>query len=192
MGDDKPPGVMWRTGFTVAVGVGWLIWLLVWWAFWSGDFTIAQKFAVAIMSLMVMGGLAGAVWIPFSMRHGEDRDQWKAPGFVWRIGVSMAVFIGLAVLVIYMLFFPWKDFNWCQSIVVIIVVLIVGALMMAPMWMRWGKKGKVHVELELDDVAEEISEAIEEAIEEAYKEQKRDDDEDRDDDDEKEEEEEDD
>ena len=173
MDDEGPKGVMWRTGFTVAVGLGWLVWLLLWWAFWSGDFTVAQKFAVTIISLLLVGAFAGALWIPFSMRHGDDRDDWKAPGFTWRVLVSMAVFIGLTIFVVYMLFFPWSGFDWCQSIVVIIVVLIIGAAMMTPLWIRWGRR---RVEFELDDVAEEISESIEEAIEEAHERHERDDD----------------
>jgi hypothetical protein len=185
MGDKRPRGVMWRTVVTVIAGLGWLVWLLLWWAFWSDDYTIAQKFAVSIMSLMVAGGIAGAIWIPFSMRYGDDKDQWREPGFTWRIMVSMAVFIGLAIFVVYMLFFPWSGFDWCQSIVIIIVILIVGAAMMAPLWIRWGRR---KVETELDEVAEEISESIEEAIEEAYEREHskvhgRDDDDDDNDDD---------
>jgi hypothetical protein len=168
----------------VVVGLGWLIWLLLWWAFWSEDFTIAQKFAVSIISLMMAGGVAGAVWIPFSMRYGEDKDQWKEEGFVWRIIVSMVVFIGLAIFVVYMLFFPWKDFNWCQSIVIIIVVLIAGAVMMTPLWLKRGRSS-MRAEFKMEDVAEEVSEAIEDAIEEAYEKEERkfrdDDDDDHDD-----------
>jgi hypothetical protein len=179
MGDNRPEGVIWRTVFTVAAGLGWLIWLLLWWAFWAGDYTVAQRFAVAIMSLMMIGGVAGAIWIPFSMRHGDDRDDWKREGFVGRVMASMAVFVGLSIFVVYMLFFPWKDFNWCQSIVIIIVVLLAGAIMMTPMWMRWGRRG--HHEMDLDDFAEDLSEVIEDAVEDAFersKKKKNDDDDD--------------
>jgi hypothetical protein len=157
MDEMKPKGVIWRTVFSVAVGLVWLVWLLLWWAFWSDDYTIAQKFAVSIISILVAGGLAGAVWIPFSMRYGDDKDQWKVPGFAWRVVVSMTIFIALAVFVVYMLFFPWSDFNWCKSIVIIIVVLIVGAAMMTPIWIRWGQR-KVEVELSvLAETVEEMS-----------------------------------
>jgi len=178
MGDDRPEGVMWRTVVTVTVGLGWLIWLLLWWAFWSDDYTVAQKFAVSIMSLMVVGGVTGAIWIPFSMRHGDDRDGWKEEGLTWRIIVSMAVFIALAVFIVYMLFFPWKDFDWCQSIVIIIVVLLAGAIVMTPLWIKRGKRS-MKMRFEMDDVAEEVSEAIEDAVEEAFeRSKKKDDDED--------------
>ena len=45
--EKPPPGTMWRTGVTVALGLGWFVWILVWWAFLSEDFTIAQKFEAA-------------------------------------------------------------------------------------------------------------------------------------------------
>lgn len=157
--NERPQGMIWRTVFSVAVGLVWLIWLLLWWAFWSGDYTIAQKFAVSIISILVAGGLAGAVWIPFSMRYGDDADQWRVPGFALNIVVSMAIIIGLAIFMVYMLFFPWSGFTWCQSIVIIIVVLIVGAVMMSPIWIRWGKR---KMEVELDIVAETVTETLEE------------------------------
>ena len=81
------------------------------------------------------------------------------------------------VALAYMLWGPWKEFDWCQSIVIIIVILIVFAVIMAPVWIGWGKrKGSVKFEVELDDVAEEISESLEDAIEDAYKKRDRDDD----------------
>ncbi len=65
MEDDRPPeGVMWRTWVTVAVFLGWLVWLLLWWAFWSGDLTIAQRFAVTIVGVLVLGAVLAAVWLP--------------------------------------------------------------------------------------------------------------------------------
>jgi len=182
MGDDRPEGVIWRTVFTVTVGLGWLIWLLLWWAFWAEDYTVAQKFAVAIMSLMVMGGVAGAIWIPFSMRYGDDKDDWKQEGFTWRVIASTTVFIALTVFIVYMLFFPWKDFNWCQSIVIIIVVLLAGAIAMTPLWIKRGRRS-MRMELEMDDIAEEVSEAIEDAVEDAFERSKKKDRDDEDDDD---------
>ena len=86
MEDDEPPeGVMWRTVVTVAAFLVWLVWLLLWWAFWSGDLTIAQRFAVSIVSILVLGATLAAVWLPFSMRHGDEGERWSVPGFRWRV-----------------------------------------------------------------------------------------------------------
>ncbi len=170
-----------RTIVTVVAGLAWLALLLVWWAFWSEDYTVAQKFAVTVMSLIVMGTLAGAIWIPFSRRSGEDADQWEQPGFTSRILVTVLLFGGLALLVVYLLFFPWKDFNWCQSLVVIIVIFIAFVAIMAPLWMSQGRT-RVHMGVEIDDIAEEVSEEIEDAIEDAFERSRKDDDDDDDDD----------
>ena len=160
--------VWWRTVFTVVVGLGWLVWLLLWWAFWSPDMEVARKFAVAIVSAMVMGGLLAAVWLPYSMRWApeEERRQWRVRGFRARVVGSALVFVGLAALVVYWLWFPGKDYDICQSFVVIIVVLIVGMALMAPMWMRWGMRTRfTGGGVVLDGVAEEVSEAVEETVE---------------------------
>ncbi len=154
--------VMWRTVFTVVVGLGWLVWLLLWWAFWSEDLEVARKFAVAIVSAMVLGGLTAAVWIPYSMRWApeEERRQWRVEGFRARVVGSTFVFVALAVLVVYWLWFPGKDYDICQSFVIIIVVLIAGVALMAPMWMRWGMRTRfTGGGVVLDGVADEASEA---------------------------------
>jgi len=176
MGDEKQGGVVWRTIFTVAVGLGWLVWLLLWWAFWSEDLTVAQRFSVSIVSLMVMGALMAAVWLPFSMRYGDEREQWGAPGFRWRVAVSVVGFVALSGVLAYMLWDPWKDFDLCQSLVVIIITVIGGGVMMTPLWLRWGGKRPTREGPVLEDFAEEVSEAIEEAIEEVYEGSREDDD----------------
>ena len=168
MEDDRPPeGVMWRTGVTVAVALGWLVWVLLWWAFWSGDYTVAQRFSVILVSIIALGAVTGVLWIPFNMRHGseEDREQWSVPGFRWRVVGSMVVFLGLAGVLAWLLWEPWKDFTFCQSIVVIIVAVIVMAVILAPMWTKWGMRKSVSVEVNIgDEVGREVKEAVDEAM----------------------------
>jgi Na+/melibiose symporter-like transporter len=180
LGDDDERGAMWRGLFSAGIGVVWLIGILLWWAFFSEDYEVAQKFAVTIVSIVVIGAIVSALWLPFASRWAEDeeeRKQLEEPGFKLRVVASMVVFFALGLGLAYMLYGPWKDFTFCQSIVIIIVILIVFAVIMAPVWIGWGKrKGSVKVRVELDDVAEEISESIEEAIEDAYEKRDRDDD----------------
>ena len=173
-GERPPPGTMWRTAVTVVLGLGWFVWILVWWAFWSEDYKVAQRFAVALMSFLVLAAAAAAMWVPYSMRWApeEDKEEWRRKGFAWRVVASTAVFAALAAFLVYALFLPWRDFSLCQSLVVIIVVVIAGAVVMSPMWMRWGAKARVSAELEVEDITEEVGREVEAAVDEAIREAK--------------------
>ena len=169
---DKHASAMRRTTFTMVLALGWLAALLVWWAFYAEDFTVSQKFAVSIISLLVAVGIVGTVWIPFALRYGDEdeREMWEDRAFRWRVTASVLVVMGVCALMVYWLWFPGKDYNWCRSLVVILVLLIVGVIIMTPMWMGWGR-GR-----DMKDVAETISDALEDAVEDAF--EGRDDDDD--------------
>ena len=155
MEDDRPPeGVMWRTVVTVAVFLVWLVWLLLWWAFWSGDLTIAQRFAVSIVGVLVLGAVLAAVWLPFSMRHGDERERWGAARYRWRVVASVVGFLALAGVLAWLLWEPWKDFTFCQSLVVIVVMVIGAGVMMTPVWMRRGRERPTERVVVLEDFDE--------------------------------------
>ena len=64
-------GFRWRVVFSaVSVPVALLL-LIVWLYFYADDYSIYQNIAVFIIALLIMGGLQGAVWAPWGMRHGR-------------------------------------------------------------------------------------------------------------------------
>ncbi len=67
----KTPGFRWRVVFS-AVSVPAAVLALVGWLYWYADgYSIYQNIAVCIIILLIMGGLQGAVWAPWGMRHGR-------------------------------------------------------------------------------------------------------------------------
>jgi hypothetical protein len=165
-GGDWRPGLKWRTAATPVVGVIWLVGVLIWWAFYSEDYSIAQKLAVVILSILVMAGIAGTLWLPWSMRFAPEKDRrvWRTRGFVPRVAGSVAIIILAMLLTVYWLFFPGEDYDLCQSLVVIIVIFLVTMGIMAPVWVRWGTR---HAERELEGVAREVEETAAEEIDRA-------------------------
>ncbi|MBS3773451.1 MAG: hypothetical protein KGY55_04535 [Candidatus Thermoplasmatota archaeon] len=67
----KTRGFRWRVAFS-AVSVPAVFLLLAGWLYLYADgYSIYQNIAVFIIALLIMGGLQGAVWAPWGMRHGR-------------------------------------------------------------------------------------------------------------------------
>jgi predicted membrane channel-forming protein YqfA (hemolysin III family) len=56
---------------TILIGIGWLIFLLLYTLFWSTDFTFFQNIVVTVISFIVAGGFIGLVWIVWGSRWGH-------------------------------------------------------------------------------------------------------------------------
>ena len=64
-------GFRWRVVFSAVSVPVVLLLLIVWLYFYADDYSIYQNIAVFIIALLIMGGLQGAVWAPWGMRHGR-------------------------------------------------------------------------------------------------------------------------
>jgi hypothetical protein len=53
---------------SMAAGVGWLIFLIIWLFFYAGDHNGYQNLAIFILSLMVLGAVTSSAWIVRWMR----------------------------------------------------------------------------------------------------------------------------
>ena len=63
-----PFDIRWRMIITFILGFGWLAFLIVWLFFYAGDFNIYQNIAVFILSILVLGGAIGGIWMLFGIR----------------------------------------------------------------------------------------------------------------------------
>jgi len=139
----------WRT---VAMGLGGLVWLILWWTQWSGGYTVAQKgytvaqnLAVTLVTILAVAGL----WILLSLGG-------------WPLGRGARIVIllvtGLGFGLAYLLWGPWKDMGPWGSLAIVIVVVIVFALVTAPVWiwkvMTWTVTSEVKVEVVAEGTAE--------------------------------------
>jgi len=71
-GVNEEPGVGWRVSLSILGGVGWLAFLIVWLFFFAGDYSIYRNLAVLLVAVLLFGGIQGAMWAPWGMRHGDD------------------------------------------------------------------------------------------------------------------------
>jgi hypothetical protein len=136
----KPSG--WRISLSIGMGIGWLIFIIVWLAFFAGDYTVYRNIAIIIISILVVFIVLGGSWAAWGLKHipKEGKQMMKTSGFKSRIVVSIILPFLLIIFLIYWFFFPAEDFDVYQNIAVFLVsILVVGGLLTG-VWAPWGMK----------------------------------------------------
>ena len=64
-------GLRVRVAVTILVGTAWLIFLLLYAAFWSSGFNIFQNIAIVLVSVIAVGGVLAAMWASWGMRFAR-------------------------------------------------------------------------------------------------------------------------
>jgi hypothetical protein len=137
---EKPSG--WRVSLSIGMGIGWLIFLIVWLAFFAGDYTVYRNIAIIIISILVVFIVLGGSWASWGLKNmpKEGKVMMKTSGFKSRIVVSIIIPFLLIIFLIYWFFFPAEDFDVYQNIAVFLVsILVVGGLL-GGIWAPWGMK----------------------------------------------------
>ena len=76
----RRPGLIWRTMASIIMLLGWLLFATVWTFFLAGDlgYNEYQSWSVCLATVLVMAALAGAMWVPWGMRHpASEWDEKK-------------------------------------------------------------------------------------------------------------------
>lgn len=56
-----------RVAGTVIAGVGWLAFILIWLAFYAGNFDFWQNLAMLLISVIVAVGIVAVIWIKWAL-----------------------------------------------------------------------------------------------------------------------------
>jgi magnesium-transporting ATPase (P-type) len=139
-----PPG--WKVSLSIATGVGWLIFIIVWLAFFAGnetyDFSGYQNFAVILISILVVFMILGGSWASWGIKQipKEGKEMMKTAGFASRIVVSIIVPLALMIFWIIWFFFFAEDFNIYQNIAIFLVSILAVGGALGAIWAPWGMK----------------------------------------------------
>lgn len=68
----------WRVSITICLGTGWLVFIPLYAAFWSGGFTLFQNLVIVFVSFVVLAGCLGALWAAWGMRFADRWDKWRS------------------------------------------------------------------------------------------------------------------
>ena len=155
-----------KAGFSGVVAIGWLVFVILFLAFYSGDFRINEKFAIIILSVLIMAVLLGGVWLLWSlqMMTKKDWELFRIKGFKWRIIGTLVFFFALLIILIYGFWFIWTDFNFWQYIAIFLVILLVGGGLMGVVWAPWSAKYKG----EMDKFGKDFGKKFEEGFKESF------------------------
>lgn len=59
------------TVISISAVIIWAVFILLHTVFWSDDFTLFQNIVIGLVSLLIVGGLIGLMWVVWAFRTGE-------------------------------------------------------------------------------------------------------------------------
>ena len=88
---EKKGDLGWKPSISIVGGVGWLIFIIIWLAFYATDYSWEKNLAIILLSVLLVFLLIGGMWAIWSLRM-MPKPGWevlKISGFRWRILISI-------------------------------------------------------------------------------------------------------
>lgn len=154
-----------KAGFSGAVAIGWLVFLILFLAFYPRKF-LNENIAIILLSVLVITVLLGGLWAYWSlhMMSKKDWEVFKVKGFKWRIYASIIYGLGLLIFLIYGFWYRWTDFGFWQYLAILLVVCLVSGGIMGTVWASWSSKNKD----EMEKCGEEFGKKFEKGFKESF------------------------
>jgi len=70
-----PAGLASRVAVSIVVGVGWLLFLVIFLGFYAEGFNIYQNLAIILASILVVGAILGSMWTYWGIKYGWKWEQ---------------------------------------------------------------------------------------------------------------------
>jgi len=139
--EDKE-GLSWRVTLSIIVGVGWLIFILLWLAFYGTGYSGYQNVSIFFLSILFIAIIMGLTWMSWHFKHQTkiEREMWQTKGFKSRVRLSVILGFILGIFNIYWFWSYAVDFSVWQNIAVFIVSLLVIGGILGIYWAPWGMK----------------------------------------------------
>ena len=133
-------GLGWKVSLSILVGVGWLVFLIVWLFFYAKNYVWEKNLAIFLFSILVLCGIVGVPWAFWAIknRSQEETEMWKLKGFHWRVWVSIIVALGVIIFLIYWFWVLAEPYDIYQNIAIFIVSFLIAGGILAAMWAPWG------------------------------------------------------
>lgn len=136
----KPQG--WRVSLSIGMGVGWLIFLILWLAFYAGDYTVYKNIAIILVSILLVFLILGGSWASWGLKFmpKEGKEMMRTSGFTSRVVISIILPLAMFIFWIIWFFFFAEGFNIYQNIAILIVSVLVLGGILGGIWAPWGMK----------------------------------------------------
>jgi hypothetical protein len=155
--DNKELGL--KPSISIIGGVGWLIFVILWFAFYASNYSWEKNLAILLSSILVIFLLLGGMWAVWSLRMmpKEGWEIFKITGFRWRIISSIIVpLISIIFLIIWFWYFAEPYSVWQNIAVFIVVLLIIGGTL-GVIWAKWSIKHSEEMK-KFEKIGKEIEE----------------------------------
>ncbi len=71
-------GMRWRASATILMITAWLVFILLYAALWSGQFSLFQNIVIFLATLILLMGSIGALWAAWGVRFaGGGWEHWR-------------------------------------------------------------------------------------------------------------------
>jgi MFS family permease len=140
-----------RVLLSMIMGSGWMAFILIWLFFYASDFHVYQNIAIFLMSILIVGIILGAAWASLGIKYSKEMEMemMKYEGYRWRLAFSIIMGGGLAVFIIYWLFFNASDYSFFQNLAIIMISVLIICGLLGLAWTIWGMKYRSDMEKEL-------------------------------------------
>jgi len=135
-------GLAWRISLSILVGVGWLVFLLLWIIFYAPSYPWEKNIAVFLLSLLILIGIVGVPWAYWAYKKQTpvEQEMWRQKGFLWRFWISILVGLIVILFLIYWFWMLAEPYTFFQNIAIFIVSILIAGGLLAAMWAPWGMK----------------------------------------------------
>lgn len=140
----KTRGMGWRISTTILLGVGWLVFIIIWLFFYASGFSIYQNLAILVVSLLIVAGGTAVLWVGLGIRMGKTQapgaPEWsRFEREKWRGWLSAIIWVAWVVFIVVWLFFYADSFSGYQNLAILIVSLLIAGGVTAVVWGGWWK-----------------------------------------------------
>jgi MFS family permease len=142
---NRTEGLGWRVSLSILIGVGWLVFLILWLFFYAYPLSEWEKnVAILLMSLLVICGILGIPWAIWAIRNqsAQEKELWEIKGFKWRLWVSIILGAAVFLFLIYWFWYQALPYSVFQNIAIFIVAFLIIGGILGAMWAPWSMKHK--------------------------------------------------
>jgi membrane protease YdiL (CAAX protease family) len=148
---EMSPGMGSRVAVSIVTFLGWLIFLILFLAFYAEGFSVYKNLAIVLASVLVGVAIIAPMWVHWGIKSGrawekktrrrpKEREGEVPPGVGPRVAVSIVTGVSWLIFLILFLAFYAGGFSIYQNLAIVLAsVLVVGAIL-GPMWAYWGIK----------------------------------------------------
>ena len=160
----------WKPSLSIVGGVGWLVFIILWLAFYATDYSWEKNLAIILLSILVLFVLVGGMWAIWGLRMipKPGWEVFKITGFRWRIYTSITIpFLTMIFLIVWFWVYAQPYSVW-QNIAVLLVTLLVMGGILGVIWTRWGMMHSHEME-KFEKMGEEFGKKVEETFDDNQK-----------------------